>query len=134
MRYLLDSDICSYLIAQRYEGLEGEVKKYKLKDIAVSEITEAELLVGLERTRFPQENAIALRGFLSSFVKLTIETEDIRAFVRLYYILRKRGTPIGCIDTFLAAQCLRVGLTLVTNNTEDFIRVPNLKVENWVKV
>ena len=47
--------------------------------------------------------------------------------------LEKQGTPIGSLDMLIAAHALSIGCTLVTNNEKEFIRIPNIKIDNWVK-
>ena len=46
--------------------------------------------------------------------------------------LERRGTPIGSMDTMIAAHALSQQVVLITNNTREFSKVPGLQLDNWV--
>jgi tRNA(fMet)-specific endonuclease VapC len=130
MRYLLDTDICVYVISQRPPHVLEEFKKHEAAGLGISTVTAAELFYGMARTR-SERNLNALQQFLAP---LEIAPFDLRAaeiFGGLRAWLESQGTPIGPYDTEIAATALALGITLVSNNTCEYSRVPGLKLENW---
>lgn len=88
---------------------------------------------GLKKSSNPEKNAQALIKFI---IPLEVLDFDYNAAIKYGLIrtdLEKRGIPIGPLDTMIAAHCFSQGLTLITNNEKEFVRVPGLKVENWVE-
>ncbi len=101
--------------------------------IGISSITLAELQYGIKKSNQPDKNEQALIEFL-----LPLEIADFDGTAAIEYgsiraDLEKKGTPIGPLDTLIAAHVKAMGLTLVTNNEKEFIRIQGLKVENWTK-
>ena len=79
-----------------------------------------------------EQNRRALDRFLLPLETVPFEAGDSRAYGPLRSQLERLGTPIGSLDLMIASQALYRGLTVVTNNTREFQRVPNLALENWV--
>lgn len=131
--YLLDTNICIYLIKQKYSYLQKRVEQEEPFKIAISSITVAELEYGISKSLYPEKNKIALLEFLSSFKIIPFTEVDCEDFGALRAYLNKRGTPIGPYDLQIASQCLARKLVLVSNNSKEFKRVPNLKYENWIQ-
>lgn len=132
MKFLLDTNICIYLIKQKPLKVLQKFNAYQVGDIGVSSITVAELEFGVQKSQFPSKNQIALAQFL---LPLQIADFDHGAAViygNIRATLAKRGTPIGSLDTLIAAHALSLKVTLITNNLKEFSRVPNLKLDNWV--
>lgn len=133
MEYLLDTNICIYIIKKRPEKVLEKFNALSLGDVAISSITLAELHYGIIKSSNPKKNQEALDKFLTPLEILefdyfaTIEYGKIRAG------LEKNGTPIGPLDTLIASHAMSRKMTLVTNNEREFIRIPDLKIENWVK-
>jgi len=133
MRYLLDTNICIYLIKKKPLPVLQKFETHTMGDIGVSAITVAELEFGAQKSRHPEQNQHALEQFL---IPLAIVEFDYNAAVTYGYIraaLETQGTPIGPLDMLIAAQALSLNITLVTNNTKEFCRVSNLKIENWAE-
>lgn len=130
MKFLLDTNICIYIINKRPPGVLAHFEAQASGDIAVSSLVVAELAFGVERSG-SQRNREALAYFLSPFEVLPFGQEAVWQYARLRENLRGLGRPIGPIDTLIAAQALSLDLTLVTNNTSEFLRVPGLRIENW---
>jgi len=129
MRFLVDSDICSYAMRLHPQVLQ-HFESHRRQEIGVSALCEAELRYGVSRTR----SKIAQRAvdrFLSPFEIVEFGTAHASVYGELRSRLERAGTPIGTIDTLLAAQALALDLVLVTNNVREFRRVPKLKLENW---
>ena len=76
---------------------------------------------------------MALAQFIAPLVMLPYGDEAAQYYGELRAYLEKQGTPIGSLDMLIAAHALSIACTLVTNNEKEFIRIPNLKIANWVK-
>ena len=129
--YLLDTNICVFLIRQTRPGLPEIVRRHAPSGLYLSTLTIAELEYGAARSRLPQQNRIALLKFALPFTLLPFDQKAAVAYGDLRALLDSRGTPIGPIDTLLAAQALARDFVFVTDNTREFDRVPGLRVENW---
>jgi tRNA(fMet)-specific endonuclease VapC len=133
MRYLLDTNICIYIIKRSPPDVYERFRRLHVGDIGVSAITYCELQFGVARSSKPNENQLALNEFLSPLEVLDFPAGAASAFGEIRAHLQRVGTPIGNFDLLIAAHARHQGLTLVTNNLEEFKRVPGLKVENWVE-
>ena len=132
MRYLLDTNICIYIIKRSPPELYARFRKLKVGDVGVSAITYCELQFGVARSSRPEENQLALTEFLGPLEVLDFPAAAAVRFGEIRAQLQIAGTPIGGYDLLIAAHALHEGLILVTNNTREFRRVPDLKVENWL--
>ncbi|MFC0610136.1 type II toxin-antitoxin system VapC family toxin [Rufibacter quisquiliarum] len=133
IEYLLDTNICIYIIKKRPEIVLERFKELSLGSVGISAITLAELEFGIRKSSNPDRNLEALNQFL---VPLDIKDFHYNATVEYGKIranLEKAGTPIGPLDTLIAAHALSLNATLVTNNEKEFNRVTGLKIENWAK-
>ncbi len=132
MILLLDTNICVYLIRKRPPEVLRRFDEYAVGDIGLSSITTAELHFGAQKSQRPEGNLRALEQFLLPLTVVPFGQDAAAAYGRVRALLEGRGTPIGSLDTLIAAHALSLDLTLVTNNVREFERVPDLKVENWV--
>lgn len=132
MKYLLDTNICIYLIKQRPVQVLNRLQALAIEDVGVSAITVAELSYGAAKSAYPDRNRLALAAFLAPFGVLPFSTPAADVCGRIRAELEHRGTPIGAYDLLIGAQALADGLVLVTNNEREFRRIPGLSVENWV--
>ncbi|KNZ31482.1 MAG: hypothetical protein AD742_15850 [Methylibium sp. NZG] len=130
MRYMLDTDICIYTINERPASVLQAFRAHESAGLGISSITAAELFYGVARTGSAR-NLDALRRFLSALEVADFDgsAAEVSGSVRSW--LSAQGTPIGPYDTLIAAHAQALGVTLVTNNTREFERVPGLRVENW---
>ncbi len=131
-KYLLDTDICIYLRSGRSRKAAQKVAALAEGEAAISAMTYGELCYGAEKSVSP-----AAKDRLARVVeRLIVLPMPITAGVR-YGALRRRlevaGETIGGTDHWIAAHALALNLTLVTNNEREFLRIKELKVENWVK-
>ena len=131
--YLLDTNICIYLMKKKDPGLQTRVEQEKLFNLTLSSITVAELEFGVAKSLYPEQNRGLLYGFLSPFEIIPFSELDAENFGNIRAYLYKRGTPIGPYDLQIAAQCLSRDICLVTNNTKEFERVPKLRIEDWTQ-
>ncbi len=133
MLYMLDTNICIYLIKRRSDELLKRMRVFRTGEIGVSVVTVAELQYGVSKSQNKERNQAALETFLLpldiadfSFA-VTVSYGDIRAQ------LERQGQPIGPLDTMIAAHALSLDVPLVTNNAREFERVKGLRVEDWTK-
>ena len=133
IKYMLDTNICIYLIKKFNPSLLRIMAMHPISSVCISVVTLAELEFGIKKSGNPAKNRLAVEKFLESIAvlpfdrKASIEYGDIRAS------LQRQGKPIGPNDLFIAAHARSLGYTLVTNNVREFCRVEGLNVENWVK-
>ena len=131
--YLLDTNICIYIIKKKPIDVLKMLKTKSKNDIYVSSITIAELEYGVAKSQFPEKNKIALIEFLSIFNILPFDDTDAVEFGMIKTDLEKKGKIIGPMDLLISAQAKSKKLILVTNNIKEFERVEGIKIENWAK-
>ena len=130
MRYLLDTDICIYVINERPAQVLQAFKLHAAQGLGISAVTAGELFFGVARSG-SERNLRALRQFLSALEIAPFDETAAEVFGSLRAWLTSQGTPIGPFDTQIAAHAQALGVTLVSNNTREYKRVPGLRVENW---
>jgi tRNA(fMet)-specific endonuclease VapC len=132
MKYLLDTNICIYLIKHHPPAVRKHFERLVPGDVGISSITLAELEHGVAKSRFPEKNRAALMQFVLPLEILAFNAEAALAYGHVRADLENRGGPIGALDLLIAAQALELAVVLVTNNLREFRRVRGLRVENWV--
>jgi len=129
---MLDTNICIYIIKNKPKSVMSRFQEYDIGNISLSSITVSELYYGAYKSEYIEKNLLALEHFLQPFniveydLKASIEYGQIRA------ILERQGNIIGGLDMQIAAHARSLDMTLVTNNTKEFIRVDDLVIDNWV--
>ena len=131
MMYLLDTNICIYLINHKPQQVFERFRQYQLGQLAVSSITASELAFGVEKSG-SERNKRALKKFLSPLEILPYDEQAIWHYAQLRHDLQSKGQTIGSLDMLIAAHALALDVVLVTNNTKEFERIERLKLENWV--
>ena len=131
MRRLLDTNVCIHLIRRRPPEVLRRFEDYEVGDVGVSSVTAAELHYGAEKSSRPEQNLGALGAFLVPLEVVAFGPEAAAAYGRVRETLEKAGTPIGPLDTLIAAHALSLSVALVTNNVREFSRVPGLHIEDW---
>jgi tRNA(fMet)-specific endonuclease VapC len=134
LRYLLDTDMCIYLL-NGDPRVKARVAREGVEALAVALPTVGELYFGAYNSERVEANMARIRAFLSppGPQVLLIDEPAAEQFGRFKAILRREGRPIGDIDLFIAGVAMRHGLTVVTNNTAHFQRLPGLTLENWLE-
>ena len=129
--YLLDTDTCSYILKNHSASVRSRFKKLHVGDLAVSEITAAELYYGAQRHA---QRGAAIRADIDDFLSRlrVLPWQGMREYAQLRYDLESKGMPIGNMDLLIGSHALNLGATLVTNNLAHFRRVAGLTCENWV--
>lgn len=130
--YLLDTNICIYIINQRPVQVVEHIKTLEPKHIHLSAISLAELEYGVSKSSNRDKNRTALLHFVSAFDLIYFNDIDAEAFGIIRSDLERKGKIIGSYDMQIASQALTRNLILVTNNTAEFERIPGLKLENWI--
>jgi len=130
--YLLDTNICIYIINKRPEQVVKKIKKLKPNQVKISSISLGELEYGVSKSKFRDQNRKALIDFVSAFDIVDFNDNDAEVYGLLRADLEKKGQVIGPYDMQIAAQAITRDLILVTNNADEFCRILNLKVENWI--
>ncbi len=132
MKYMLDTNICIYIIKKRPPEVLQTLQSHSIGDLFISSITVAELEYGVAKSSRPEQNRIALAQFLAPFEILNFDDNAAKAFGTIRASLEKAGKVIGPFDMQIAAHALSEDLIVVTNNMKEFERVEGLTVENWV--
>ena len=131
MRYMLDTNICIYIINKKPESVLRHLEK-KRDGLTVSAITLAELEHGVAASAYPERNAFALMQFMVIARCLPFTHRAAGEYGRIHADLQRRGKVIGPLDMLIAAHAKSEGLALITNNIKEFERVEGLTIENWV--
>ena len=130
--YLLDTDICSYIMKRSYPSVLKKLESIELEKIAISVITEAELLYGIKLSSSPKRSLAAFDDFIRHVRVLDWSRRAAEHYADIRANLHKRGALIGANDLMIAAHGRSLAATVVTNNIREFSRVKGLSVENWV--
>jgi tRNA(fMet)-specific endonuclease VapC len=132
MKYMLDTNICIYIIKKHPKEVLKKFHAFKIGDICLSSVTLAELMYGVEKSQHHKKNKSALEEFILPLDIMPFDEEAASHYGQLRAHLEKKGNPIGALDFMIAAhaQCLKA--VLVTNNKKEFQRIPDLTIEDWV--
>ena len=133
MKYLIDTNICIYIINKRPTAVIKKFKQFELGEIGISTITVSELQDGVAKSTYRKKNEVRLEEFLAPLEILTYDQTAARVYGDIRFQLEKRGRPIGPLDLLIAAHAISQNLVLITNNDKDFKRIEKLKIENWTK-
>ena len=131
MNYLLDTNVCIYLIKRHPVGVLRRMTELTVGDVGLSSVTVAELQYGVAKSSQVERNGLALEQFLAPLAVVDFDASAAVAYGVIRALLERRGTPIGSMDTLIAAHALSLNVTLVTNSEREFTRVPGLKLANW---
>jgi tRNA(fMet)-specific endonuclease VapC len=130
MRFLLDTNICIYALKQNQVVLTRLLAERPI-DVGLSVITEAELRTGAAKSAASAKTTSLLEHFLRPLAVLEFTSDDALAYAMVRAKLEHAGTPVGPLDTLIAAQAVARKLTLVSNNEREFKRIASLRLENW---
>ena len=133
MKYMLDTNICIYVIKHKPTEAINNFLKHDPEDICISSITYGELMHGVEKSQAVERNRVAIMLFLSSISILPFDNDAAEEYAKVRADLERTGTPIGPMDMLIAGHAKSKGVILVTNNTREFFRVEGLEVEDWTK-
>jgi len=126
---MLDTNTCIYAM----KGSAGFTPRVALIDCGISIIVMGELEYGVARSVRVEQNRAALIAFLNSVRLYSLEPETAMHYGRIRARLAEQGQLIGNNDMWIAAHALSIDASLITHNTAEFSRVPNLSIDSWMK-
>ncbi len=128
---LLDTNICIHIINVRPAAVLQRFRDYRMGEIGLCSVVAAELAYGVAKSG-SKRNRDALDLFLAPLAILPFDEAALWSYGDLRADLERQGTPIGALNTLIAAHALSQQASLVTNNVKEFERVPGLKLDHWV--
>ena len=132
MKYLLDTNICIYLMNHYPPEVLQKLRKVGVGKIALSSITVSELHYGARKSDRIKQNIQRIEEFIYPFDVLAYDEAASQEYGKIRAYLEKNGQVIGPLDMLIAAHALSRDLILITNNTKEFRRIKSLQIENWV--
>lgn len=132
MKLMLDTNTCIAIIKRKPAQVLQKFSEYPVGDIGVSAVTLAELRYGVVKSQHQAKNQSALDEFMLPLEVVPFDEQATTAYGVLRAALEKQGTPIGPLDTMIAAHALSLRVVLITNNTREFDRVAGLTIVDWI--
>ena len=132
MMFLIDTNICIYIMNDHPPEVIRKFREIGVGNICISSITVSELQYGACKSKQIKKNIKRLEEFLSPFDILAYDENASNYYGKIRSQLEKKGNVIGPLDMLIAAHALSKNLTLITNNEKEFKRVKSLKVANWI--
>ncbi|MEG4074008.1 type II toxin-antitoxin system VapC family toxin [Microcoleus sp. Pol14C2] len=132
MRFLLDTNICIYIIKRKPQIVFDKFQTIEFFDIGISSVTIAELEYGVYKSQRQEQNRAALIQFLITLPVVPFDERSTKTYGQIRAGLERQGIVVGPMDLLIAFQAISLGLTLVTNNVRELSRIPGLTLENWV--
>ncbi|MDK9725814.1 MAG: type II toxin-antitoxin system VapC family toxin [Sterolibacteriaceae bacterium MAG5] len=133
IRYLLDTNICIFMRKRQHAALNDRVNGIPPGALAMSVVTWGELVTGAEKSQQRDRTLANLHRLREIVPVLSLDEAVGDHYGAIRGTLEQNGQPIGVNDNWIAAHARALGLTLVTDNTREFDRVPGLAVENWAR-
>ncbi|HTR25635.1 MAG TPA: type II toxin-antitoxin system VapC family toxin [Terriglobales bacterium] len=130
LRYLLDTNIASYMIRGDFPRVRERSLRVPAGEIGISVVTEAELRFGAARLPEVARIRVLVRDFLAAVTILPWTSEAAVQYARVRLTAERSGSPMGTLDLMIASHAVAVGAILVTHD-RGFKRLPELKVEDW---
>lgn len=128
--YMLDTDICSYIIKGHCENLTKKLIMHQADCISISAITLAELKYGVIK-----KGSVKIKQKVTAFLEMipiiAFDESAATIYAKIRHDVELAGTPIGNMDMLIAACAIASQSILVTNNQKHFAHIKNLNLENW---
>ena len=131
MKYMLDTNICIYLIKHHPAKVIRHFRSHAVGDIGISSITLAELRYGVSKSQHVEKNQQALDEFVLSLEIADFDEKAAGEYGAIRAELERAGKPVGSMDMLIGAHAHALGATLVTHNTKEFKQIKNLKIADW---
>lgn len=131
MKYLLDTNICIYIIKRQPPQVLDKFRTLDLSDVGISSITIAELEYGAYKSQRTEQNRIALNQFLMPLEIVPFDEQATQTYGQVRSQLERQGIVVGSLDMLIASQAISLGFILVTNNVRELSRIPGLIIDNW---
>ncbi len=133
MKYILDTNICIYIINEKPDKVLRKFELYPVYEFGISSITHAELQYGVEKSKNKNTNQAALDEFLLPLTILPFHGQRlVTCYGEIRASLESKGQKIGPLDMLIVAHALSLDLIIISNNIKEFSRIQNLKCENWI--
>lgn len=142
MKYMLDTNICSYIIKNRPLEVLAKFRTLEINDCCISSITYAELKYWVARNKrlhaksknnnSPKVNKEVIDNFVSHLDILEFDTHAADVYAEIRDHAEAKGLIVGNADLLIGAHAISLCLVLVTNNLKDFVNFPNIQLENWL--
>ncbi|CAA6824430.1 MAG: Unknown protein [uncultured Sulfurovum sp.] len=129
---MLDTNICIYIIKNKPESVKERFREFEIGGLCISSITVSELMYGAYKSEQTEKNLQALESFLMPFEIVDYDYIASIEYGKIRASLEKKAQVIGNMDMQIAGHALALDMTLVTNNTKEFIRVDGLSLDSWV--
>ncbi len=130
MKYLLDTNICIHFFKGQF-GLIEKFREIGFEEFAISEITLAELIYGAEKSQNVFKNKQVVKKFAEKITILPI-FNAIEIYGKEKARLKTKGTIISDLDLFIGATAIVNDMILITRNVREFVRLENIRIENWI--
>jgi tRNA(fMet)-specific endonuclease VapC len=131
MRYLLDTNVCIEILRGRNGALKARLAEQNPNELVLCSVVWAELQCGVHLAQNPQQEQAKLQNAFCNLPRLPFDDSAAEVYGEIRAHLQRTGRLIGGNDLLIAATAQTNGLTLVTHNTGEFSRVPNLPIEDW---
>lgn len=131
--YLLDTNICIFLIKNKFPSLRKKIFNSNYEELFLSSVSIAEMEYRASKSQNREKNRLALLDFCKDFNILDFTAEDTESYGLIRAYLEEKGKVIGPYDMQIAAQAMTRNFTVVTNNYDEFSRIPWITVEDWTK-
>jgi tRNA(fMet)-specific endonuclease VapC len=129
MKYLLDAKAAIALLNDTKSRTARRARRHKPGDVGISAIVVHELYYGAFKSQRTTRNVALVDGL--QFEVIEFDQDDAKQAGEVRALLAARGAPIGPYDVLIAGQARARRLILVTRNTAEFARVPDLRIEDW---
>lgn len=133
MRWMLDTNTCIAIIKRQPERALKRLRGKSIGQVGLSSIALGELTYGAQMSSRPEQNLQALHEFLLPLEVAPYDEACAFRYGELRSQLKRRGRPIGALDTLIAAHALNLEVVLVTNNTQEFSQALGLRLEDWLE-
>ena len=130
-RYMLDTDMCSYIIREHPERVRRRFQTLAMEQLCISVVTYAELIYRVERSSSRRVNRPVIEDFVRHLDVMNWDTGAAGQYGVIRAELEAAGSPVGAMDTMIAAHAKSIKAVLVTNNRRHFTKVKGLKIDNW---
>lgn len=131
--YMWDTDTCIAMIRHCPASIVSRMKALKPGSIAISSIVWAELQYGVRHSPNPKNEGVKLKVFTQDLIIFPFGKKAARIYGQIREELARKGTPIGPLDTLIAAHSLSLDATLISHNVREYQRINSLKCEDWLK-
>ena len=132
MRYMLDTNICIYVIKHKPREVIERLKEHNPNEICISSVTYAELIHGVEKSKAVDKNRTTLALLFADIEILPFDTGAAEGYGEIREELERKSRSIGPLDTMISGHARSLCYTVVTNNIKEFERIDGLRLENWV--